>query len=187
MKFRINTGRHRAFPPLLWFIPWKRSICKTVVFDSSCRYDLGNDDQHDINKLFGFAFVPFWRYVWIGISLPVFALLNRNRQHKYSARYGWNYDLGKMKIVLHQYTYVNGVRYSDALFECFFGKEYKCKITLEGGKYWFDIREIDFDGSEKTPVYFQIEAGHNYKWAIPLGAYFGGNQKAPHRMTIKMK
>ena len=56
--YTIKAGKHRAWPfrfGLYWF---KKKICFRVSFDQSCKYQLADDDQLDINKLFGVGYFP---------------------------------------------------------------------------------------------------------------------------------
>src|SRR5687767_3142409 len=110
MIFRIVKGTHRSHPLRAGIWLNKTIIRRRVTFHQSCKYNLDSFDQQDINKVFGIAFTDFWRLIWIGISWPVFILLNYKRQHVDSARFGWRYDIEANKFIISSYCYVDGQR-----------------------------------------------------------------------------
>jgi hypothetical protein len=192
MKFTIKKNAHRAFPPLWGARPWSRHMSRRVVFYPSCKYDIGGEDQFDTNKLFGRGYTSFWRLLWVGISWPMFILLNRNQQHKHSARFGWRYDTGRHTIVLSAYCYINGERYIQEICDAKFEHMYQCSIRVEQGQYLFSVVDLSImtglplNKDERNHWEARFNTGHSKRWSFPLGVYFGGNAKAPHRMIIKM-
>jgi hypothetical protein len=158
MTFTIFKGMHRAWPLRLGFFANKRSIKKAVTFSENCRYTGLGDDQLDMNKLYGLS------YTW--------------SPHGESARFSWRYSEGIQKIVLGAYCYVNGDRINTPLRSVQIGDTVILEIRIEGGRYWFYA-----DGKLLHTVPFT----HRKKYAYPLGLFFGGNRKAPHKMTAALK
>jgi len=136
----------------------KKRISYRVVFDSNCRYDLGNNNQLDINKLFGIGFL--WSH------------------HTDSARFGWRYNNDTKKFELFTYCYVSGKRTWEYITSVEPNVSCELTIDLHFGSYFFTIKR----GSN----IFQKEVKHFHtkKIAYPLAPYFGGDEKAPHTMNI---
>lgn len=163
MTFRIPAGRHRALPLRLGFW-WRRNSFTWVVrFTDNCRYDLGNDDQLDTNKLVGIGYLP--------------------GHHKDSARFGWRYDKMKGQIEIMAYCYVNGQRKIQSLCFCEIGKEYVLQLKMLINSYYMAVHERG-----ETPIIGSdwIDHNHNKHFKYRLGVYFGGNRRAPHTMTIEL-
>jgi hypothetical protein len=164
MTSRIPAGKHRA-RPFRFGLWWNRSHFSWVVkFDESCRYDLGNEDQFDVNKLVGIG------YLW--------------NHHKNSARFGWRYWTERKEIELTAYCYVNGRRVIQHICFCEIGKEYALQLKVLSSSYYFAVSEkkhVDFVGTA------WIDITHSKKLQYRLGCFFGGNQVAPHEMKIELK
>ncbi len=183
MTYKIKTGKHRAWPLTFGLRHGRTVVKRRVCFSFNCKYDHDTKDQFDTNKLFGIAFSNFWRLMWICISWPVFAVLNRNRHHDDSARFGWRYDINKQKFILSAYCYVNGKRIIKDLCEALATWNYTCTLMVLSDCYSFYVQK---ENGESLASY-TIERTHKKRWSFPLGIYFGGNRKAPHDMTIQMK
>jgi hypothetical protein len=163
MIFRIPAGKHRSRP---WRcgIYWRKSSFAWVVkFDESCRYDLGNDDQHDTNKLVGVGYLP--------------------HHHKDSARFGWRYVPTLGQIELLAYCYVAGQRIIQPLCMCEIGKEYEVKLMTHYYTYIFRVHNPERERIANWSVGFS----HKRKLGYRLGLYFGGNRVAPHEMKIQLQ
>lgn len=162
MIFRIRTGHHRA-RPLRFGIWWHRSsFTWKVKFTDSCRYDLGNDDQFDTNKLVGIGYLP--------------------GHHKDSARFGWRYWTDRKEIELTAYCYVNGQRLIKHICFCEIGKEYDLQLAISTKSYSFFIYEKDILSGSCA-----IGRSRKQKLGYRLGVFFGGNQVAPHDMDIELR
>lgn len=135
-----------------------------VTFDFTANYDLQCDDNDDVNKLFGFGY--FW-----------------NR--KESARFGWNYNLQTGKINLFAYTHVNGEMSFQKL--CEINRSYLYDLTLEelSDRYFFNVKDAR-SGLPVTLAVNSVSKMHQKKWSYHLGLFFGGNQKAPHSITVEI-
>ena len=158
MNYIIRKDNHFGFhlPRLQYNL---KKLNFNVLVDKNCEYHLGDNDQYDINKLYGIS--------W-------------GLHHKNSFRIGWTYDELEHAIKLFLYTYNNSVRSWDYL--CTIPLEYKLKFNITFTREnniivikWLDKTEI---------IYFEFP---EKKWGYYLWPYFGGNKKAPHNITIKLQ
>jgi len=179
MKITIKKGRH--YP---WLIPlaspiWVRKLEGTFrtakfMFSDSCMFDLHDEDQWDVNKLFGFS---------IG-----------HHQKGSSFRFGWRPLLNNGTIEIVAYEYHDGFRFKTMpICEVELNKQYKFRIgylpyinrtyynvsDTQTGKRIKDRFIVDFTNEVKLLK----KSGLGYT----LGVYFGGNEKAPHDITIFKK
>lgn len=164
--YSINQNSHRSgyyFKPLIF----NNELSFNVSFDDNCKYDLGNVDQFDINKL-------------IGISYGF--------HHNNSIRIGWRYNTKIDKIELLPYIYVNGKRLT----------EDTCPVILSISTNQRVYGMISHDFGSYRILLYTRDSGHiEYRFStgdtkLPsvgyvLFPYFGGNVKAPHKMTIDME
>lgn len=162
---KITIGENKHYP---WLIPigfpiWvseNEGKIRTAkfMFTESCLFDLGNEDQWDVNKLFGFS---------IGYH------------HKTSFRFGWRPNLKTQRIEIVAYEYHDGVRQKTMPI---------CEVEIDT---WHNF-SISYRPISNTSYYFVNEKyliNHpilKRKWGLgySLGIYFGGNRKAPHKITI---
>ncbi len=130
-----------------------------VKFDSSAIYQTSSkDNQGDINKLYGFS--------------------DNNAQHQqYSARFGWRWSNNALR--LFGYIYNKGVRSSKELGTVNIGTENSCSIKAADSTYIFTLngKSITMARESKT-----VQA-EGYK----LFPYFGGDEVAPHTISIWIK
>lgn len=178
MIFRIPASRHRARPFRFGFWWRKNSFTWLVKFTASCRYDLGNADQYDINKLIGIGYARGW------FRLKTAWWKFRKYHHKDSARFGWRYWADRKQIELWAYCYVNGRREIKQLCFCEIGKEYRLRLQVLALSYYFDVYE---PSSVKAAGIVTVERNHHKRFKYRLGCYFGGQSRAPHDMTIELK
>lgn len=168
MKKTILKNMRRAFPffnmfiPIIMFKTNTYSIVKNVMFTDSAIYHFDDDDQYDVNKLFGFA---------LGI------------QFNNSIRFGWrpNKELNKIEIV--GYEYVDKVRVPTIpLMEVNLNQYYEYEIKYNG---MFNQIEYNIsDGVNKTTLIHPITLKNKVILGYRLGLYFGGNKVAPHDIVI---
>lgn len=157
-SFIIPKGEHAATGNV-----WKEvdiaALNFIVRFDSSAIYQTVDPaNQHDINKLYGFAD-------------------NSEHHHQYSARYGWRWSDGALR--LFAYTYNNGVRQAKELTIVSIGKEINCSIKVLGNAY-----EFTTDGETVTmPRLSKTATAKGYQ----LYPYFGGDETAPHDIAVFIK
>lgn len=130
-----------------------------VKFDSSAIYQtISKDNQGDINKLFGFS--------------------DNNAEHQqYSARFGWRWSNNALR--LFAYTYNNSIRSSKELGTVDIGSENSCSIKVSDSTYIFTVngKSVTMRRESKT-----VKA-EGYK----LFPYFGGDEMAPHTISIWLK
>lgn len=162
--YLIKKGNHYSNGRLNFGLTFKKKISFRAKFDSSCLYGaLGNNDEYDINKLFGFSTTWF--------------------HHKQSGRVGWrcidgkniqlltySYNKGKSEISEHD---ILGIVEPDEMFYC------TIEDTEKEYVYTFK-RGFDNEVVRKTDVKQKDWFLFHYK----LFFYFGGNQPAPHDMIV---
>ena len=156
----ILKGEHYSSHPVKPYFG-KNTFKITALFDESCRYDLGNVDQLDVNKLFGVSF---------------------GNHESNSIRIGWAYNLESQKMDIYTYTYENSVRNINKIGSCNIGEEVSIQLKLN-----FSNSSYQTTSSISTPA----DQIFNYEYpSLRVGyylyPYFGGNNPAPHDMTIYM-
>ena len=170
MKKTIFKGFHRpiGIPAFLCPIGHLRKgasldLHRKVIFQDNCAYDLHNVDQYDWNKIYGVCFGI------LGI-------------HKNSVRFGWRYNTNTQLIEICVIVYRpnrDPQRYQVA--EIPFNKEVLLEINMQ---------RMDND----IDVFFRVEGMHvggvtlapDSFFYYGCGFYFGGNCRAPHKMSIKI-
>jgi hypothetical protein len=164
--FTIKKGYH--YSNLSNKIPFlhlfKKSIKHTLYFNESVIYNLNNEDQMDINKLFGISF---------------------GLHHKNSARFGWRWNLEKKKIEILAYIYVDGVRVNEwdvntLITDLDPYEVCEMEILKENNNYIFNV----FSESKRKKFKKTLKCGKGRFWGYYLFPYFGGNQVAPHDIEI---
>lgn len=166
MTFTFHKGKHRA-KPLYWLRWWpilwgSAPVVRKIRFSFDSRYNLGDVDQLDINKLFGVA------HGWI---------------HRHSARFGGHYDLAKKQWVLHMYVHRGDELVKTQLCTVPNNHWYTCEIIPRKGEYMFRVVN-----ENKDVIALEFCSRKKGWWlALLLGPYFGGNEKAPNQFTIEMK
>jgi len=171
MKLKIPKNKRRPFPYFGFFIPIlikkdkSFTITKQFMFTESTMYYFDDEDQHDVNKLFGFSFG--WH-------------------HNDSVRFGWrpNEDLSRMEIV--GYEYLDKLRIPTIpICDVRLNRWYKYEL-----KYNASSSQIEYSVSNdemKFGMVHPITLKKKFNWGYKLDLYFGGNKKAPHNITIYKK
>ena len=132
----------------------------TARFDESAIYDLGNNDQEDVNKLFGYS--------------------DCNSHHQQnSARFGWNYNVASGQVDIFSYVYKNGDRMIEYLGSTDINETVVYRLSLSGDNFIFKFKDTIFQADRGS----QCNIGLYYL----LFPYFGGNQPAPHDIRIYIK
>lgn len=127
-------------------------------FDNSAIYQsVLPENQYDVNKLWGFS---------EGI----------NNQYN-SARIGWSWNNNALR--LYGYVYAKGVRYFQEITPVAIGSDITCSIKLAGSTYLFTVNGV----SISLPRGLSTTQASGYQ-QYP---YFGGNETAPHLITILIK
>ena len=130
-----------------------------VYFDSSAIYTLPAADQHDINKLSGFAD-------------------NAAIHLQYSARFGWRWSDTRLR--LFGFVHNAGVIQEKEIGAIEIGRIYSCSIKVNGNTYVFNVDGL---GSVTLPRAATTAAAEGYR----LYPYFGGNNTAPHEIRLWLK
>jgi hypothetical protein len=132
----------------------------TVRFDESARYTTTDPaNQYDINKLWGFSDN------------------NNPDHHQYSARFGWRWSDGALR--LFGYVYNAGVVSSKEIGTVSLHADHQCSIDVKATQYYFTL-----DGqTDSIPRTATTPTGKGYQ----LYPYFGGDEVAPHKVTILIR
>jgi hypothetical protein len=163
MIYKVKKGKHR-FSPLNFKPFYKTKLKAEIKFDKSCLYDLNNQDQLDINKLFGFS---------------------KGHHHWNSYRFGWR--CVENKIELLAYIYVNGKRINEweqdiHLTFLDVDKTYKLSLKSSHNKCYFKV----LDEFDQLVIIREYPVLSRFKLGYILNPYFGGTSKAPHDMEISI-
>lgn len=127
-----------------------------VRFDSTAIYQTAlPENQYDINKLYGFSD-------------------NNADHHQFSARFGWRWSDKALR--LFAYIYNNGVMSSKELGTVEIGQDVQAEIKVDGANYIFILNGT----STSMPRASTSPTGSGYQ----LYPYFGGDEVAPHTITI---
>lgn len=164
-KYVIKENKHSS--KLFGFLPHFGFTLKDIIkfsakFDKSCLYDLHDEDNWDVNKLYG-------------ISTSYNHMIQ-------SARFGWRCLDGKnievLAFVHDEHKFLNpqllGVVKPDEWFEC--------KIVVRDYSFFFSFKK---DG--KTNITLINKKTKGWKFKYKLYFYFGGNKTAPHKMWMWIK
>lgn len=165
MTCTIHKGKHRAWPPSFGLFYDKQRMEKVVEFDSTAKYDLSSIDNNDINKLFG------WGYL-------------KGLHHTDSVRFGWNWNQEIGKVNLFAYCYVNRLRLMIPICTVNINYKYLLQIDKIGKKYTLSV--LDAGMMYRNYGSMDIMFTHKKKFSYRLGCFFGGNNPAPHDITIKI-
>ena len=163
MKITIKKGSHYTYSVnrFLNFFTRKKSLEYSVVFDASCRYATKHSsNQWDINKLFGFT---------DGLRTV----------HEESARFGWRYVPGLNLIELYSYCYINGMVYKELLVYAGIHQEVVLRVDKEEYDYVFYV------GGKRKGVWPRANPA-NHDISFMCWPYFGGDETAPHDITITL-
>lgn len=158
--YKIEKGQHYPNNDSTKLIFTNYTEQKFIAkFDSSAIYATKlASNQSDINKLYGFS--------------------DNNMFHQmYSARIGWNWKNNALHLWAYDYT--DGIREYKDLGEVAIGKHITCSIKVLPYNYIFSI-----DGRETlVSRTVTMPTAIGYK----LFPYFGGDEPAPHDITILIK
>lgn len=158
VKYTIRAGAHFADQNNYKAVETDE-LNFTVRFDSSAIYQSCIAlNQYDINKLYGFSD-------------------NGGRHHDYSARFGWRWSAGALR--LFAYVYNAGAVVSKELATVRIGAEVPCRIKVMPDSYLF------YCAGQLTalPRKSATAKGKGYL----LYPYFGGDEAAPHDIAIWIK
>ena len=158
IPYFIPKGEHFANNNA--YAPVETSELKFIVkFDSSAIYTSKQAvNQYDINKLYGFSD-------------------NDDDHHQFSARFGWSWT--KNALHLYAYVYNEGAVTKTELGTVSIGSENVCRIAVSGSNYIFSVNDTQVSVPRKSIT----PSAKGYL----LYPYFGGDETAPHNITILIK
>lgn len=131
----------------------------SVVFDSSAIYQTtALENQEDINKLFGFSD-------------------NESQHHLFSARFGWRWSNDSLR--LFTYVYNNAELMYEEIGTIEIGTEYDCSIAVTDSTYKFRLNDYEVL-MPRTSTTLLVKG-------FKLYPYFGGDERAPHDIRIRIK
>jgi len=128
-------------------------------------YDLKDEDQGDVNKLFGYS---------LGLH------------HKNSLRFGWRANIKNATIEIVAYEYRDKVRSVVSICEVKLNEYYKFDIVYHDFG-WIQYTVYEDNGFQVMSIGSSYHMKHKYNFGYTLGLYFGGNEKAPQDITIYKK
>ncbi|MEM9337771.1 MAG: hypothetical protein AAGA66_03525 [Bacteroidota bacterium] len=157
-NFILPAGKHSGSFPFQSL--QSTSLKFKAVFNESAIYQTGlKENQHDINKLMGFSDC-------------------NAHHHENSARFGWRWLDGQLEI--HAYTYTNGERNTEFVGNVELDRAYEYHIELNENSYDFYLQDVGTITMRRSKF---CSTGLYYM----LYPYFGGNEKAPHDITIQVR
>lgn len=156
-KFTIKKGKHYA--GFNFAAHSANAVNFKFHFDESAIYQTQDPlNQADINKLYGFSDCM-------------------THHHKNSARVGWRWLNGQIEIMA--YTYANGERSSQYITSVTPNEVADAMISIAGNsQYLFEVKGVQV----YMPRGCNKESAVNYV----LFPYFGGDETAPHNITIEV-
>lgn len=156
-EFIIRKGRHSSG---LWTQSLQASSLKfDAIFDETAIYETTIiENQHDINKLYGFADC-------------------NSHHHQHSARFGWRWLDRNLEIFA--YVYADGERITQYIGTVPLNEPRSYEVEVSDAYYHFYLQGHD-------PVSIERKATCNKGLYYMLFPYFGGNEVAPHDVTIKI-
>lgn len=141
-------------------------MSRTYMFTDSCLYDLKDEDQGDVNKLFGYS---------LGLH------------HNNSLRFGWRANLTDKTIEIVAYEYRNKLRHITPMCEIKLNQYYRFDIVYDGFFGRIEYNVYYEDGFQCSSNIDALPLQHKINFGYTLGIYFGGNEKAPQDITLYKK
>lgn len=156
--FLIPKGSHYSSPMKVDLFRGE-SLKFKAYFNESAKYIHDDEDQLDVNKLFGTSDCG-------------------NLHKENSARFGWRWNKNRLEIL--GFTHVGGVFSFELIGSAELHRSHNFEISLSDDKSSYIF---NFNGMKKTmPRGCQDPQMKGYK----LKPYFGGNKSAPHDILIKI-
>jgi len=157
-EFIISKGRHNSSINIEQL--QSTTLRFSAIFDESAIYETENPiNQYDINKLLGFSDC-------------------NSHHHTHSARFGWRWLDGSLDI--HAYAYVNGERITERIGIVELNQAYNYELSFSDRAYYFSLQGYP------TVTIPRVNTC-NYGIYYMLFPYFGGDESAPHKVSIKIK
>ena len=162
-EYKIKRGRHSTLHQLRLLNSEKLSY--DVIFDETAVYETTDpNNQADINKLFGFADC-------------------NSLHHENSARFGWRWDRVNGQLEILAYVYADGVLTFQSIGPVELNQAYRYHLFLYDDHYAFEIEGVSTTRLEMNRGASVCNKGLYYR----LWPYFGGDETAPHDISIFMR
>ncbi len=156
--YTIKEGNHGSNYAGIQFLQ-SSSLRFSAIFNKSAIYTSKEPvNQHDINKLLGFADCNV-------------------HHHVNSARFGWRWLDGKLEILA--YCYANKERITKSIGFVELNQSFEYSITVSKEQYLFELEGFPM---VTMPRSSSCEVGSYYM----LFPYFGGDEVAPQDISIKL-
>lgn len=163
--YTIVAGEHYPVQPVgTRYYQSPTTLVVTALFDSTCIYDIGEVDQADWNKLWGYGF--------LGVKHQGFEAAHRVD----SFRFGWRWNPATQLIDVSAYVYDEGTRLPDCILASVaIGQPVTLSVNIDYGRgeYQTEGKVIPFH--------------HRKHLAYACGPYFGGNVPAPHTVHFTIQ
>lgn len=161
--FKIKEGEHYSKPWRLGLLFGKHEVKAEFVPNVSWLYSFDDEDDYDINKIFG---------------------LSRGDHRKNSARLGWNPSPDGKQIEFWCYVRTNGKMHVPLTPLGIVNPRtiVNASITDYGDSYIFSIQTRKFKRTQQVRV-----DGKRSWFRYRLWPYFGGNKPAPHEVKVPLK
>lgn len=165
IDFVCQKGKHNFRTKKWWkffpFFTFKNQYKIAAMIYPNCRYDHGDYDQYDWNKLLGV--ITSWHI------------------HHQSIRVGWRYDKLSDMYELSAYTYNDGKRDYLIIGKAKALTVLHFDIRIKKNSFW-----IQYNSKHKASELFIIKRTTLWWWPFRVFAFpwFGGNKPAPHKMNI---
>lgn len=157
IPYIIPQGQHSTQSPFKFV---ESSVLRfEATFDQSAVYTtVEPSNQADINKLYGMSDCG-------------------SDHHSNSARFGWRWYENKLEI--HAYTYHNKRRTTAFISSVQVGQTNRYELEIGERDYIFKVNDVKVS----MPRFCAGATNLGYQ----LYPYFGGDEKAPHDITIRIK
>lgn len=156
--YTIKKGRHASTNKVELIQSHKMHF--TAIFDESAIYTSGTEEnQHDTNKLLGFSDC-------------------NDHHHLNSARFGWRWLDEQLEILA--YVYADGDRIIEPIGTIPLNEPVAYQLILNDDSYLFVL-----DGFPPVSVERKNKCDMGVYYL--LTPYFGGDETAPHDITIKIR
>lgn len=156
--YTIKKGRHASSGKVE--LLQSKTMQFTAVFDETAIYISGTaENQHDTNKLLGFSDC-------------------NDHHHRNSARFGWRWLDEQLEILA--YVYADGERIIEPIGTVALNEPIDYQLTMSDNFYHFYLEGFQ-------PVSIERKNKCNMGVYYLLAPYFGGDETAPHDITIKIR
>jgi len=170
-KYTVKKGRHFSFPRVFKFKRNPTAVKWEVSFDANSNYILKNadgsvsNDQKDWNKLCGLFF----------------NLFNTRSQ---TAMVGWRYNIENDQIELAPYYHVNGsTDRFPPLMTLVRNELVTLTLTINRNPNMY-VWTFEKKGETKS---HEFPFSHSRKFCSFINFYFGGNKRAPQKVSAHIK